>query len=134
MIVLWHILLSSIPLLSILITNGNGVYVPRVYGSVDPNPLTCHFITETGEKHQIYRIGDVYMFGRVYVLDAQNARLINTNENHRRLCFQSEMERLEDPRIIGPNEHQFRVHGRVPNRGNWDRERAVVNRIVLEWP
>jgi hypothetical protein len=91
------------PLLSMFIQDTNGVYVPRVYGHVDPNPLTCMFITETGEKHKIYRIGDVYMFGRVYVLDTQNTGLINGNREHRELCSQSTMERLEDPHSIGPN-------------------------------
>jgi hypothetical protein len=74
-----------------------------VYGRADPQ--TYLFTTETGEQHQIYRIGNVFMFGRVYVLDAQNANLLKANGNHRHLC--PEMEKLENT-LIRPNLIIFR--------------------------
>jgi hypothetical protein len=80
MILLMHFLFAPILLLLslFLIQNATGEYVPRVYGHVDPSK--CLFVTQTGEKHQIYRIHNFYMFGRVYLLDEQNAKMMENKK------------------------------------------------------
>jgi hypothetical protein len=65
---------SSILIILFYNQNANGSYVPKIYGSVDPQK--CLFITENGEEHQIYRHGNVFIFGRVYLLDAKNAKML----------------------------------------------------------
>jgi hypothetical protein len=72
-----------LPLLSILIHNANGLLVPKIYGHVDPQK--CVFISETREQHQIYKFGNFFIFGRVYLLDKQNTKMLGNPNNWPRM-------------------------------------------------
>jgi hypothetical protein len=45
------------------------------------NPQRCLFISEAGEEHQIYKFGQSFMFGRVFLLDEHNAKILNVHNN-----------------------------------------------------
>jgi hypothetical protein len=97
MILLFFQLFSILLLLSILNQNANGLYVPRVYGHVDP--ANCLFVTETGEKHQIYRIGNEFMFGRVYLLDEKNAKTLH-GHNCEGMSILQNPTHIQDQQIV----------------------------------
>jgi hypothetical protein len=81
--------------------------VPRIYGTI--NYKKCRFTSETGEKHQIYKLGNIFMFGRVFLLEAKIAQKLHGNGN----C--PDMEKLETtgPHIRGNQQQQvmLRVAG-----------------------
>jgi hypothetical protein len=104
--ILLHFLLLPIIFLSIFLNPvANGLYVPKMYGYI--NPQKCLFINESGEEHQIYRFGEFFLFGRVYLLDEQNRQILAIHNEH---C--PEVEVLEDLHFYN-DRIEFKQHVRV---------------------
>jgi hypothetical protein len=106
--ILFYSLSSSaiLLILSLLFQNPNGLYVPRIYGHVDPHK--CLFISQTGQKHKIFIIDNIFMFGRVYLLDAHNKAELHKYGK----CLQN-VEILQNPPEICADQIVQNTHQQV---------------------